>query len=272
MRQAVSKSKNSVKQRSKDRFPEKLWRIVNECRTGAIGWSCSQADVIFIKYTDFRNQYLMSDVPAFKTRNIASFVRQLNLYGFHKINPVTARKGNAIAAEQIHYFGNACFRKDRQPIGMVRSYGSADCESAAGVRRGSQSVGQRVRKQMGTPVEHFLPDLLSELHERDIATHSVRFHSPQSPVRRKSQPEKPECVTKNKRVTKKQQPADAQENRIPLSVRSKSNPKSKINQKQACLRSKLRDISNQNQKEWSAEPEVEAAGDGREAEGADAAH
>ena len=75
------------------RFPEKLWKIVNECSSGAIKWS-PNGNSILINYDLFQNQYL-NDFLHFKTKNLSSFVRQLNLYGFHKLGQKTKKKTNA---------------------------------------------------------------------------------------------------------------------------------------------------------------------------------
>ena len=66
------------------RFPMKLWRIVNECETGSITWSETGKSII-IKYSQFQKEYLNGSSKYFKTLNICSFIRQLNLYGFKKL-------------------------------------------------------------------------------------------------------------------------------------------------------------------------------------------
>lgn len=65
------------------KFPAKLWRIVNCCKTGAIVWE-PDGDSIKVDRKKFEEQYLKAGV-FFKTANFQSFIRQLNIYGFRKI-------------------------------------------------------------------------------------------------------------------------------------------------------------------------------------------
>ena len=67
------------------RFPQKLWNIVNESNSSSLCWSQS-GQTILLNYEDFQHEFLQTANSYFKTTNIASFVRQLNLYGFKKIN------------------------------------------------------------------------------------------------------------------------------------------------------------------------------------------
>ncbi|XP_003427193.1 heat shock transcription factor, X-linked member 4-like [Nasonia vitripennis] len=103
------------------RFPQKLWRIVNECRSGAIGWGPDGLSVL-VDYDSFQREYLNgSDSGIFKTSNMASFIRQLNLYGFRKLTShnrdmfgaktVCVRGGGL--EQKVHEFLHENFRQGR---------------------------------------------------------------------------------------------------------------------------------------------------------------
>lgn len=94
------------------RFQQKLWHIVNCCKTGAVSWSKSGDSVIF-KFAQFKREYLDRNVNFCKSNKIASFVRQLNLYGFRKLVKTNATKRRVI---DEHEFQNMYFRRDRKDL------------------------------------------------------------------------------------------------------------------------------------------------------------
>ncbi|EZA58038.1 Heat shock factor protein [Ooceraea biroi] len=100
------------------RFPEKLWKIVNECETEAIRWGV-YGDTILLDYRKFQAEYLDAQRPIFKTNNLASFIRQLNLYGFRK---VTSRSRDPVCNScdpYVHEFLHDNFRIDRIDLSKV---------------------------------------------------------------------------------------------------------------------------------------------------------
>ncbi|XP_035208443.1 heat shock transcription factor, Y-linked-like [Stegodyphus dumicola] len=88
------------------KFPEKLWSIVNEGDSNSIRWG-SNGDTLLLEYPKFQDEILNRDAGIFKTKNIASFVRQLNLYGFRKVNRYN---------ENIHEFKHPLFVRDRTDL------------------------------------------------------------------------------------------------------------------------------------------------------------
>ncbi|XP_049854396.1 heat shock factor protein 5-like isoform X2 [Schistocerca gregaria] len=94
------------------RFPQKLWDIINNCESDAIRWG-QQGRSIVVDYNVFRDQYLNCTAPLFKTRNITSFVRQLNLYGFRKI---VARGNPSGRSLDVHEFQHKYFRLGREDL------------------------------------------------------------------------------------------------------------------------------------------------------------
>lgn len=87
------------------KFPEKLWNIVNECTSGAIGWG-RDGNTIVIDMVKFKNEFLGKSNDVFKTNNSVSFVRQLNLYGFRKCSKVN----------DVHEFKSKYFVRGREDL------------------------------------------------------------------------------------------------------------------------------------------------------------
>ncbi|EFN83280.1 Heat shock factor protein 5 [Harpegnathos saltator] len=98
------------------RFPQKLWKIVNECKTGAIRWGAN-GDTILLDYKRFQTEYLDAQRPIFKTTNITSFIRQLNLYGFRKVTYAHSRDPICNSHNpHVHEFLHDSFRTDRTDL------------------------------------------------------------------------------------------------------------------------------------------------------------
>ncbi|XP_008547805.1 heat shock transcription factor, X-linked member 4-like [Microplitis demolitor] len=97
------------------RFPQKLWKIINECKTGSIRWSLS-GTTILLDYKKFHEEYLSPPQSIFKTSNIASFIRQLNLYGFRKVTSHNRDPSCNSRNPEIHEFLHDNFNRDRADL------------------------------------------------------------------------------------------------------------------------------------------------------------
>ncbi|XP_065538655.1 heat shock factor protein 5-like [Lathamus discolor] len=116
-------------------FPAKLWQLVNSPRCGSVRWD-ARGEGLLIDQRLFERELLGAE-PAgegaalgadfFKTRNFASFIRQLNLYGFRKLGPgpgpgplqdPAGGDGGSSAGPLLH-FHSPHFRRDRPEL-LVR--------------------------------------------------------------------------------------------------------------------------------------------------------
>ncbi|KAG6440469.1 hypothetical protein O3G_MSEX001278 [Manduca sexta] len=88
-------------------FLGKLWKLVNDTETNhLISWSPAGKTFVIKNQADFARELL----PLYyKHNNMASFIRQLNMYGFHKITSVE-NGGLRYEKDEIE-FSHPCFMK-----------------------------------------------------------------------------------------------------------------------------------------------------------------
>ncbi|NWH38963.1 HSF5 protein, partial [Chloropsis hardwickii] len=115
-------------------FPMKLWLLVNSPCVRSVRWD-ARGEGLFIDQSLFEQELLGVGPSAagaeelFKTKNFGSIVRQLNLYGFHKLTvspasstvgsrprPSTAGGDTSYADRPLHHFWNPHFRYDRPDL------------------------------------------------------------------------------------------------------------------------------------------------------------
>ncbi|XP_035290718.1 heat shock factor protein 5 isoform X2 [Anguilla anguilla] len=160
-------------------FPAKLWCLVNNPKNRSIHWDHTGQGII-INQQLFETE-LLSPVksigePIFKTTNFTSFIRQLNLYGFRKVelSPGSADKlgdGDLIITEgvqqQQHRFQNPNFKRDHPEllVNLKRLTTSNKAKLEAGLEVNCRPPSRIQR-------------LLSNAHEEDkskIAKHGSVF-------------------------------------------------------------------------------------------------
>ncbi|XP_008288770.1 heat shock factor protein 5 [Stegastes partitus] len=100
-------------------FTAKLWRLVNNPANDSICWD-GAGEVVVIHQQLFEQQILRpgslspSSPDAFKTTNFSSFVRQLNLYGFKKVDPDVSQPKPVNST--VHHFFNANFKRNHPEL------------------------------------------------------------------------------------------------------------------------------------------------------------
>lgn len=88
-------------------FPEKLWWIVNNPKREEIHWNAQGTGIAIPSIQRFVSEILNNPSSAlFKTKHFASFVRQLNLYGFRKVTEYAKRTSTS----PLSYFSKCEFK------------------------------------------------------------------------------------------------------------------------------------------------------------------
>ncbi|XP_061218224.1 heat shock factor protein 5-like [Neopsephotus bourkii] len=114
-------------------FPAKLWQLVNSPRCGSVRWD-ARGEGLLIDQRLFERELLGAEAAGdgvalaaefFKTKNFGSIIRQLNLYGFHKLGPGPvplqdpAGGDCGSSAGALLHFYSPHFRRDRPEL-LVR--------------------------------------------------------------------------------------------------------------------------------------------------------
>ncbi|KAI8063788.1 HSF-type DNA-binding-domain-containing protein [Gongronella butleri] len=94
-------------------FVHKLFNmVVDDQYQHLIAWSYTGSSFIVCNIMDFSKDVLPKH---FKHNNFSSFVRQLNMYGFHKVNK-SPRGHRTLAENQIWEFSHSKFLRDRPDL------------------------------------------------------------------------------------------------------------------------------------------------------------
>ncbi|KAI9311065.1 HSF-type DNA-binding-domain-containing protein [Dichotomocladium elegans] len=110
MATTVPSTGGGIKQSSGNTFVHKLFNmVVDKQYQHLIAWTYTGTSFIVCNITEFSREVLPKH---FKHNNFSSFVRQLNMYGFHKINK-SPRGHRALAENQIWEFSHPKFLRGR---------------------------------------------------------------------------------------------------------------------------------------------------------------
>lgn len=96
-------------------LPAQLWHLVNDPKKTAICWDAN-GDAIIIDEKALERQILSTN-SSFNSNSFSSFVHQLSLYGFKRVNPVSKDGGHpAEDGGNCHHFYNPNFRRSRPEL------------------------------------------------------------------------------------------------------------------------------------------------------------
>lgn len=142
------KKKHTISVTSKrPAFVVKLWRMINDPEnTEYISWMKNGKAF----QVEDREKFMKFVLPKyFKHNNFASFVRQLNMYGWHKIQDVNA--GSLTQTDEIWQFENPNFIRDREDLldNIVRNKSTREHEEEdTDIKKLLQQLEQMKRNQL----------------------------------------------------------------------------------------------------------------------------
>jgi len=72
--------------KNKKLFPQKLWDLINDAKYNfCLRWS-DDGQLVYLNRDEFEDSYLRTSENQFHTQKAISFVRQMNMYGFRKVD------------------------------------------------------------------------------------------------------------------------------------------------------------------------------------------
>lgn len=82
----ITKTNGHLMDKDKKLFPQRLWELVNDEKYNfCLRWS-PDGQRIYLNRNEFENHYLRTPDNQFHTQKAISFVRQMNMYGFRKVD------------------------------------------------------------------------------------------------------------------------------------------------------------------------------------------
>jgi hypothetical protein len=79
-------NQSQINGKNKKLFPQKLWDLINDQRYSfCLRWS-DDGQLVYLNRDEFEDSYLKTGENQFHTQKAISFVRQMNMYGFRKVD------------------------------------------------------------------------------------------------------------------------------------------------------------------------------------------
>ena len=109
------------------KFPMKLWNLINSEKCKFLEWGRNGTTILID--VDLMENYMATDETVFRTKNVHSLMRQMNLYGFRK---TTNKLKMEFKIDEVHIqeFRNDDFIQDHPELltNIVRRKPPMDCK------------------------------------------------------------------------------------------------------------------------------------------------
>ncbi|KAI8498852.1 hypothetical protein Bbelb_233050 [Branchiostoma belcheri] len=191
-----------------EKFPEKLWRLAKDARIKSLQWVGS-GDAILIYQKSF-TQELLNKKEFFKTKSFDSVVRNLNLYGFKKVQldcvpEQSNKRSRKPSGDNLLYYKHPFFHRDKpDTLHLVRRPSCS--KSAVAERRRCRLVQALTALRANLPDDDDRPDLgelLNTIGGGDAPTSGPKTPLTKPPGRKPTPPSSPDA---RKKSTSKKRP------------------------------------------------------------------
>ncbi|GME99721.1 unnamed protein product [[Candida] boidinii] len=117
-------------------FIHKLYAMLEDSTLKHIIWWHTNETSFFVSPSEEFSKVLST---YFKHANVASFIRQLNMYGFHKVNDSNTSNATSSANEENNSNSNTSEETSKDPVNSATALTSANLNSGSRSRKGSNS-------------------------------------------------------------------------------------------------------------------------------------
>jgi hypothetical protein len=120
--------------KNKKLFPQRLWDLVNSDKYSFLRWS-DDGQRVYLNKAEFEEHYLKTPYNQFHTQKAISFVRQMNMYGFKKVDDFHYENDN-FKKNCHHLIKNMVRRNSNRPIASTEGVQSLRANSNDIIQRG----------------------------------------------------------------------------------------------------------------------------------------
>lgn len=170
--QQLQQQSNSIK--NKKLFPQKLWELINDHKYNfCLRWS-DDGQLVYLNRDDFEDSYLKTNENQFHTQKAISFVRQMNMYGFRKVDDC--------------YYENDNFKRDCEHLlkNMIRKHPNKSNHHNNNNNNNDQQQ-HKTNVLMVVPSHHQQHEIPNFLYRSNTINSSSVLHNPSAHNHQQSQ-------------------------------------------------------------------------------------